>query len=58
MEDLIKAIKEEREYDFIANNYLKYSKEELKNILLEFIYARYEDYSKDEIIENIKERYM
>jgi hypothetical protein len=33
------AMDDDKEYDFIANNYYQMSKEDLKSILLEYIYA-------------------
>lgn len=35
-------------YDFICNNYYKMSKEELKDITKELLYAIYENVTKDE----------
>lgn len=43
-------------YDFIAGNYSKLTKEELKTILLEFIYNTDSKIIKDEIIPELKER--
>ncbi len=36
-----KAIEEDRLYDYIANNYYKMSQEDLKDIVLELVYAVY-----------------
>ena len=38
MEDFIKALKQGVGYDYLANNYYKMSKEELKRIGLELLY--------------------
>lgn len=43
-------------YDFISGNYSKLTKEELKTILLEFIYNTDSKIIKDEIIPELKER--
>ena len=53
--EILKGLKE-ASYDFIANNYYKLSKEQLKDILLEYIYVVDED-TEEEAIENIKERW-
>ena len=42
-DEIMKAIEEDRLYDFIANNYYKMSKEELKDVLLEVIWNCNED---------------
>lgn len=42
-------------YDFIANNYYKLSKEQLKDILLEYIYVT-DTEAEEEAIENLAER--
>ena len=35
-------------YDFVANNYYKYSKEELKDVVKELLYAIHTNTTKDE----------
>ena len=42
-DEVMKAIQENRLYDFIANHYWEMSKEELKDILLEVIWNCNED---------------
>ncbi len=42
-DEVMKAIEENRLYDFIANNYYRMSKEELKDVLLEVIWNCNED---------------
>lgn len=39
IDKFLEAIEDGNEYDFIANNYTSMSKAELKDILLEYIYA-------------------
>ena len=38
-DEIMKAIEENRLYDFIANNYWNISKEELKDVILELIWT-------------------
>lgn len=66
MEDMRKEVIENMEqdtsYDFIANNYWKLSKEELKDICLELTYAihRHEQFGddvKETAIDGLKERW-
>lgn len=60
---LIKAVKEDRLYDFIANHYYEMDKEELKDVFLEVIYAIHEseiyitnvNAIQEQIIENIED---
>lgn len=40
--ELIEAIKNDNAYDFIAQNYNRFSKEQLKDIILEYMFAVYE----------------
>ena len=37
------AMDEEKEYDFIANNYTSMTKDDMKRILLEYIYAAHNE---------------
>ena len=39
IKQFLNAMDDDREYDFIANNYSNMSKGELKSILLEYMYA-------------------
>lgn len=61
--EFIEALKNDTCYDFIANNYYKMSKEELKNCFLEVLFeVKYskdinDDFSIDRVIEELKERY-
>lgn len=50
MKALIEVLKENPNgaYDFIANNYYKYNKEELKDVVKELLYAIYTNVTKDE----------
>lgn len=66
MEDLraqvIEAMKNDTDYDFIANNYYKMDNTDLKDILLELLYGMYisEKYgldAKEVAIEGLKERW-
>lgn len=43
-------------YDFIAGNYYKLTKEELKTILLEFVYNTDNEIIREKIIPELKER--
>lgn len=59
IEGLISAIKDDTLYDYIANNYYKWSKDDLKNILLEIIWTTRNytlEEGEKELIENLKER--
>ena len=49
-EELIQAIEEDCLYDWIASNYWKLSKEELKDIILELDYALYVHQIEDSVI--------
>lgn len=53
--EILKGLKN-ASYDFIANNYYKLSKEQLKDILLEYIYVADKD-TEEEAIDNLKERW-
>ena len=48
------AMDEDREYDFIANNYTHMSQYDLHTILLEYIYAVHESDSSDDIKDNVR----
>ena len=64
-QEIIQAIKEDRLYDFIANNYWKIKPEILKDLILEIYYMlRYEQVEeteenielfKDNLIESLKQ---
>ena len=43
-QEIIQAIKEDRLYDYITNNFYKMSKEHLRDLILEIIYMIYYDY--------------
>ena len=63
MEKFIKALKQDRAYEYISNYYNNYTKEELKNIILELLYGIFTndtDYMQtyENIVEEIKERYI
>ena len=56
--EVIKAIEEDRGYDYISNNYYKFTKEELKDMCLEFLYTLYKlDYDESEVLDYLKERW-
>lgn len=58
IEGLINAIHEDTLYDYIADNYSNWRKEDLKDILLEILWVT-NDYvleNEKELIENLKER--
>ena len=52
-EEILKACKDGTLYDFIANNYWKMSKEELKDVCLEAVYLADND---EEIGKELEER--
>lgn len=43
-QEIIQAIKKGNLYDYIANNFYKISKEDLRDLILEIIYMIYYDY--------------
>ena len=43
-QEIIQAIKEDKLYDYITNNFYKISKEDLRDLILEIIYMIYCDY--------------
>lgn len=43
-QEIIQAIKKGKLYDYIANNFYKISKEDLRDLILEIIYMIYYDY--------------
>ena len=43
LKQFLDSMDEEKEYDFIANNYTSMTKDELKRILLEYIYAVHQE---------------
>lgn len=53
-EEILKEL-EKAPYDFVANNYYKLDKEELKNICLEAIYQLDETQTKN-MLEELKDR--
>ena len=52
--EILKACKENRLYDYIANNYWKMNVEELKDVCLEAIYTANND---KQIEEHLKDRW-
>lgn len=64
MDEFITALEEGKAYDFIANNYWQMSREELKDILLEFIYEADEsnimdrEFDTDNVISELEDRYI
>ena len=60
MDEFINALKEDRGYDYIANNAHNFSKEELKRIILELLYELINETHKPNIenaIEELEEFY-
>jgi hypothetical protein len=49
----LKALKNGNGYDFIANNYFTFTKEELKDIILELLFNT----NVDDTIEELKQRW-
>jgi len=58
-EETLKAIEEGRLYDFIADNYYRLTKDELKDILLEVIWSNIsnEEENKQYLLGNLAERW-
>lgn len=58
IKELIEAIKNGNSYDFIANNYWKMSKEQLKDALLEYIYLAHDNkIDESSVADCLEERY-
>lgn len=66
MRQFIEVLKENpnHAYDYIANNYYKFSKEELKDITKELLYAIYDNHTKamsnlilEEVAEELADNY-
>ena len=56
--ELLDAIRSGQSYDFIANNYWKMSKEQLKDTLLEYIYLAHENkVDESSVADCLEERY-
>lgn len=60
-EELLNAIKEDREMDFISSNGHQFTKHELITIVKEYMYALYEcnktgEYNIKELLEELEER--
>lgn len=63
MQGFIQSVVNDTSYDYIANNYYMMTQTDLKNILLEYIFYIYEqekndNYTLDDLIESLKERYI
>lgn len=62
-QEMIESIENDTFYDFISNNYHRFTKDELATIIKEFEYTRYrtEKYGcidfREELIENLEERF-
>lgn len=56
-EEFLKAIEENRAYDFVAQNYYKMSDEELKDIALEALYAVMESNDLDSVADELRDRW-
>ena len=61
-EEMIESIENDTFYDFIANNYHRFTKDELATIIKEFEFTRYEvekygHYFRPRLIENLEERF-
>ena len=57
-DEIMKAIEENRLYDFIANNYWRMSKDELKDVLLEVIWSNDPtNENKEYLLANLSERW-
>ena len=59
MDEFINALREDMGYDYIANNAHKFSKEELKRIILELLYELTETHKSniENVIEELEEFY-
>ena len=60
-DEIMKAIEENKLYDFIANNYWNMTKEELKDVILELAWVcgdiETNDASRQELLANLSERW-
>ena len=61
-EEIYDAITNGNAYDLVACNYYLLGHEEMKDILLEYIYAfekitQYDNYKKEDIVNELKERW-
>lgn len=56
-EEFLKAIEENRTYDFVAQNYYKMSDEELKDIALEALYAVIESNDLESVADELRDRW-
>lgn len=57
LKDCLKACKDGRLYDFIANNYYRLGKDDLKDIILELIYTFDIDGTEAELLEGLHDRW-
>ena len=56
--ELLQAIRENLGYDYIARNYYKFTKEELKDILLECLYVINDTDTLASVVEDIEDRWI
>ena len=60
-DEIMKAIEENRLYDFIANNYWRMSKDELKDVILELAWVcsdiNTNEETKQQLLTNLSERW-
>lgn len=53
--EFVKALKENRAYNFITNHYWKMSRDTLKDICLEMLHQIDQAYTREELIENLED---
>ena len=58
-EKMIEALRNRNYYDFIANNYYTFTKEELKDILLEFAFelSKHKENNLHDVVQELKDRW-
>ena len=62
LDEFLESLSKDKSYDYIANNYMAFRKDELKDIILELLYAIHTDGDEDIILnsagEELTERWM
>ena len=62
LDEFLESLSKDKAYDYIANNYMAFRKEELKDIILELLYAIHTDGDEDDILNSagteLTERWM
>lgn len=62
LDEFLESLIKDKSYDYIANNYMAFRKDELKDIILELLYAIHTDGDEDIILDSagvgLTERWM